>query len=368
MHADATEITCRRSLSAMRLLRTALGAALVSVALVAAPAGASPPVERSVGEVTRVVAISVDGLNPDAIGQLGVAGTPTFHRLMAQGASTLNARTEVEMTVTLPNHTGMVTSRRVDGASAGTASPGTTTGWCRTPCRRPPGIPSARCSRSSRASAGAARCSRPRRSSRSSSGPGPQRSIAASSTRTTPALVKAARGDLATRSRAFTFLHISLPDVAGHAHGWFSPAYLAAVKRSDYLIGRVLATIGKTAESREHTLVIVTADHGGLGPGHENPRLLADYRVPFFVWGPGVPAGADLYDLNPTYADPGTRRVGYAAPGSRSATATSATWPSTCSGCPPSRRACSTPTRTSRSSPSPRSVEEGAGPLVERAR
>ena len=125
--------------------------------------------------------------------------------------------------------------------------------------------------------------------------------------------MKAARRDLATKSRAFTFLHISLPDVAGHAHGWLSPAYLAAVKRSDYLIGRVLATIGKTPESSEHTLVLVTADHGGRGPTHLDPTVYADYRVPFFAWGPGVPAGADLYALNPTYADPGTKRVGYAA-------------------------------------------------------
>jgi hypothetical protein len=30
--------------------------------------------------------------------------------------------------------------------------------------------------------------------------------------------------------------------------------------------------------------------------------------------GGGVPAGVDLYSLNPTYADPGTARPGYAAP------------------------------------------------------
>ena len=64
-------------------------------------------------------------------------------------------------------------------------------------------------------------------------------------------------------------------------------------------------------ESRDHTLVVVTADHGGIGPSHSDPRKFADYRIPFLVWGPGVPAGVDLYDLNPTYADPGSLRVGY---------------------------------------------------------
>ena len=67
---------------------------------------------------------------------------------------------------------------------------------------------------------------------------------------------------------------------------------------------------------RDHTLVIVTTDHGGQGYGHSDPRRLADYRIPFLVWGPGVASGRDLYALNAdqAYADPGTRRVGYAAP------------------------------------------------------
>ena len=38
-----------------------------------------------------------------------------------------------------------------------------------------------------------------------------------------------------------------------------------------------------------------------------------DYRVPFLVWGPGVTHG-DLYDLNPTYADPGRRRILFDGP------------------------------------------------------
>ena len=60
-------------------------------------------------------------------------------------------------------------------------------------------------------------------------------------------------------------------------------------------------------------MVVVTADHGGLGPSHLDPRRFANFRVPFLVWGAGVAAGADLYAINPTYADPGKARVGYAA-------------------------------------------------------
>ncbi len=61
-----------------------------------------------------MVAISVDGLNPDAIRELGPERAPSFHRLLDEGAGTLNARTAVEMSVTLPNHTGMLTGRRIE--------------------------------------------------------------------------------------------------------------------------------------------------------------------------------------------------------------------------------------------------------------
>ena len=69
--------------------------------------------------VNRVVAISVDGLNPKAITKLGRSGAPNFHRLMREGASTLNARTAREQTRTLPNHTGMLTGRRIDDRRGG---------------------------------------------------------------------------------------------------------------------------------------------------------------------------------------------------------------------------------------------------------
>ena len=55
---------------------------------------------------------------------------------------------------------------------------------------------------------------------------------------------------------------------------------------------------------------MLTADHGGQGAGHDDATKLANYRVPFMVWGPGV-VHDDLYDLNPAFEDPGKRRVGF---------------------------------------------------------
>src|SRR3712207_3374364 len=69
--------------------------------------------------VNIVVAISVDGLKPSAIRQLGPRGVPALYRMMREGSATLNARTLTERTVTLPNHISMVTGRRVDASAGG---------------------------------------------------------------------------------------------------------------------------------------------------------------------------------------------------------------------------------------------------------
>jgi hypothetical protein len=60
--------------------------------------------------------------------------------------------------------------------------------------------------------------------------------------------------------------------------------------------------------------VILSADHGGTGTGHDDPANAANYTIPFFVWGEGVQPGADLYALNAgTRANPGSGRPSYTA-------------------------------------------------------
>jgi Type I phosphodiesterase / nucleotide pyrophosphatase len=297
--------------------RAALSAlSLGVVALLAGPAAAAGPLraaEPTDQAITRVVVISVDGLNPDAIRRLGRAETPTFHRLVDEGATTYNARSEVEMTTTLPNHTGMVTSRRVDRAKGGHGVTWNDDRLRPRTVQRAAGhrVGSVFSSLDAAGLGSALFAAKSKFSLFARSWPHAidRRLIKSDNV----GLVREVKRDLAGQWRALTFLHLSLPDVAGHAHGWLSPAYLDAVHRSDILVGKVLNTITKTAASSDHTLVILTSDHGGLGAGHADPRRYAHYRVPFLVWGPGVAAGSDLYDLNPTYADPGTRRVGYRA-------------------------------------------------------
>ncbi len=305
----------------MRVPRTALSAVACTLAVLlsATPpaADASPARVRferaSDDAITRVVVISVDGLNPTSIDTLGRTKSPTFHRLVDEGASTFNARTEVEKTLTLPNHTGMVTGRRIAKKHGGHGVV-----W-NDDRRRPRTVQGAAGHRvgsvfSSLDAAGldAALFAAKGKFSlfRRSWPSGVDRMVIQGHN---PTLVDTVVEDLSSQWRALTFVHISLPDVAGHAYGWLSRRYLAAVQQSDALVGRILDAITATAESSEPTLGVLTSDHGGKGKGPYDPSRLADIRIPFMVWGPGVPAGVDLYDLNPRYADPGSRAVGYDA-------------------------------------------------------
>jgi len=258
---------------------------------------------------TQVLAISLDGLTPAAIRWLGREGTPQLHRLFGQGAGTLNARTQVEQTVTLPNHTSMVTGRRIKAKRGGhgvtwnTHRPGSTV-------HKAAGevVGSVFTKVHDAGGRTAVFSTKEKSSIFKRSWPGSvDRSVIKEGR--DAAVVKIARRDLLRRDRAFRFVHLGLADATGHAHGWMGDRYLAAVQRLDRLVGRLVRTVRRHDELSS-TVIVLTADHGGV-PGtrdHGDAGRLADYRVPFVIWGAGVDHG-DLYAMNPTYADPGGRRV-----------------------------------------------------------
>jgi arylsulfatase A-like enzyme len=83
------------------------------------------------------------------------------------------------------------------------------------------------------------------------------------------------------------FVHLPDVDLVGHASKWMSPEYLAAVRRADAAVGRILSTLSAD------TTVILTADHGGHPEGHgsDNPQ---DTTIPWVMAGPSVAKGKVL--------------------------------------------------------------------------
>lgn len=269
-----------------------------------APAKVAPAAARQ--PAPHVLAISVDGLNVDAIRQLGQTGAPTFHRMLEEGAGTLNARTEYEQSVTLPNHTSMMTGRRITAARGGHGvtwdddRPGTTV-------QRAAGHPVASVFTRVHGSGGdtALYSTKAKFVLYKRSWP---RAVDTFRVRENQRrLVALARADLRDGAPTFTFVHVSLPDRAGHAHGGLSEQYVAAVKRTDTQLGTLLRAV-----AGDPVTVVLTADHGFVRGvrSHSDRTDPANYTIPFLAWGAGVDH-ADLYALNPDYRDPGSRRPSY---------------------------------------------------------
>lgn len=263
------------------------------------------------GSVERVLHVSIDALRSDHVTS---ALAPNLTELIVTGASTLNARTDRDLTKTLPNHTSQFTGRTVRGADghqvdfnednlqtihdvAGThvesifdvvdAEDGHTAVFV-----------------------GKSKFDFLHRS---------WSDVIDTYRRSDPNnLVDDALTALRTgEGPVFVSYHIRLPDSAGHASGWAGGAYDHAVRDADTILGRLLDGIRADTTLNATTAVILTSDHGGPNSGllHDDATNVTNYTVPFVAWGPGVRAGANLYALNSaTRTDPGTSRPANVGP------------------------------------------------------
>ncbi len=108
----------------------------------------------------------------------------------------------------------------------------------------------------------------------------------------------------------YAFLHYADPDAAGHAHGWGSDAYQEAIRRVDAQLGRIFQLLDNSPEFRGRTTIFLTSDHGGKDRDHADNLLLEDYTIPVYIWGCGAAVGKDLYALN-LHRVPRARYRGY---------------------------------------------------------
>lgn len=280
----------------------------------------------------HVIQVSIDGLGSAYLQLLLQQGrVPNIARLMREGASTLNARADYDYTLTLPNHTSMLTGRPVkDKYGSNTSGHGWITN------NTPPlsmtlhsnrgfyvastfdvahdhGLSTALYAskdkfvlfdNSYNATNGAADATG------ADNGRDKIDTFVNVNLNAT-AMFTAFKSNTQANPARYNFIHFDSPDTAGHAYGWGSAQYTNAVVLVDGLIGQMLVLIESVPLMKGNTYIVLTADHGGTGVGHSNNTQAINYTVPFVLWGPGIPAG-DLYVLNgANTVDPGVSRIDY---------------------------------------------------------
>ncbi len=283
--------------------------------------------------IGHAILISCDGLRPDAVTTLGREGAPTLHRIMEEGAFTLNARTDADYTVTLPNHTCMITGRGVTGdAGHGwtkNSTPALGQNLHRNKNAYVAGMFDVAHDHGMRTALYASKVKFSLFDTSYSERIGEPDTTGEDNGRDKidryvfeddiDVLIDAFLADLGSAAPGLAMIHLRDTDTQGHAHGWdLTPGspYLTALTKEDALIGRILDAVNAHPDLSGKTAVIVTTDHGGrmATKTHTNSKHRNNYTIPFFVWGAGVAPGGELYALNPeTRADPGEEQVPYDA-------------------------------------------------------
>ncbi|MFM1821751.1 MAG: hypothetical protein RI967_17, partial [Planctomycetota bacterium] len=275
----------------------------------------------------HVLVVSIDGLRSDVLeNEAMLARLPALARLL-RGAHTLDARTDPDYTVTLPNHVSMVTGRPVVGL----------VGHHWTDNDDPKGMKDGGTLHAHRGEYVASMFD-------VAHDAGVETTVVASKTKFwlleqsynwstgEPDLAEPDHGRAkidcfvfaersadvgrmaaarlaSAKDRSLSFVHFAAPDVAGHSFDWKvepGSAYLLAIEEVDAALAALFATIDATPALAGATAIIVTADHGGGVPRktHTDMTCPLNFRIPFLVW-TGDRTAEDLYTLNAERPRPG---------------------------------------------------------------
>ncbi|HEY1741973.1 MAG TPA: alkaline phosphatase [Granulicella sp.] len=112
-------------------------------------------------------------------------------------------------------------------------------------------------------------------------------------------IVQQATAYLKSNKPSLLLVYMSDPDGVGHSIGWGTPAYLQQESKTDQNIAKILAAI-QDAGISDSTVVIVSADHGGLNKGHGG-KTLKEMEIPWVIAGPGIKRGYEITDSIMTY-------------------------------------------------------------------
>ena len=84
------------------------------------------------------------------------------------------------------------------------------------------------------------------------------------------------------------------PDGVGHGKGWESKEYMDKLEVLDAQLGEIIAAIDQ-AGIMDETLIIVSADHGGVNTGHGGISM-KEMETPLVLFGKGVKKGYEIDD------------------------------------------------------------------------
>ena len=280
--------------------------------------------------IDHALIISVDGLRSDMLEPPNIDALPNFARLM-RGPHTLEARTDAQYTITLPNHISMLTGRPVLGPYGHS--------WARNddPAAAKDGgtlhihkgayiasvfdvahdLGFSTCCATTKSkfwlleqsygwSAGAP--------DTTGEDNGPAKIDLFAFANASDELARTVADRLRREDgRSLAFVHFAAPDIAGHSFDWIvrpDSRYFASVVEVDRALGEILKAIDEDAELRGRTAIVLTADHGGGVPRktHTDITCPLNFRIPFLVWlGDGEPR--DLYSVNSARAKPAREAI-----------------------------------------------------------
>ena len=271
----------------------------------------------------HIVVVAVPGLTSTVVRRMGTK-VAELDRLAVNGASTMNARTVTESTGADANLMSLLTGRRVfpkrGGHSIGSTKklPATVHAGAgqyvssifdlaHNNSRRTSFV-------ASRAQAGLVHKSWNKRSGGKDPygvDDGTAKIDTVKVLRDDAAAVAKWKQKISRRAAHLSVIELSGVLDEGLSDGFTGADYQRAVRKLSQRVAAIRRAISAQSEMQGTTLLVVTGTGGAQKKSGSSRRWAESYRVPMWVTGPGVPAGSDLYGLNPALTSPGKEQVGY---------------------------------------------------------
>lgn len=104
---------------------------------------------------------------------------------------------------------------------------------------------------------------------------------------------------LKDKKPAFCSVIFGEPDGAGHGKGWESPEYYAMLTHLDQALAQIVKAVDE-AGMRDETVIILAADHGGIGTGHGG-KTMNEMQTAIVFNGKGIRKGFQIPESTMVY-------------------------------------------------------------------